>query len=91
MSSSEHESQQSTLTQLVQPPKSRQDKGIHSLTWEQLEEIDRSPEGFPGIRLAYLDGTLEIMPISTEHEDFKSTISRLLETYLDEAKVFGYV
>lgn len=76
--------------QLVQSPKPRQAKVIHNLTWEQLEEIDRSLEDFPGVRLAYLDGTLEIMPISPEHEDFKSTIARLLETYLDEANIRFY-
>lgn len=77
-------------TQLVQPPKPRQARVVHNLTWEQLEEIDRSLEDFPGVRLAYLDGTLEIMPISPEHEDFKSTIARLLETYLDEADIRFY-
>ena len=77
-------------TQLVQPPKPKQAKVVHDLTWEQLEEIDRSLEDFSGVRLAYLDGTLEIMPISPEHEDFKSTIARLLETYLDEAGIRFY-
>lgn len=76
--------------QLVQPPQPRQAKVVHNLTWEQLEEIDRSLEDFPGVRLAYLDGTLEIRPISPEHEDFKSTIARLLETYLDEANIRFY-
>ncbi|UBF30524.1 Uma2 family endonuclease (plasmid) [Kovacikia minuta CCNUW1] len=77
-------------TQLIQSPKPRQAKVVHNLTWEQLEEIDRSLEDFPGMRLAYLDGTLEIMPISPEHENFKSTISRLLETYLDETDIRYY-
>lgn len=77
-------------TQLAQQPKPRQAKVVHNLTWEQFEELDRSLEDFPGVRLAYLDGTLEIMPISPEHEDFKSTIARLLETYLDEADIRFY-
>ena len=77
-------------TQLVQAPKPKQAKVVHGLTWEQLEEIDRSLEDFPGVRLAYLDGTLEIVPIRPEHEDFKSTIARLLETYLDEADIRFY-
>ena len=77
-------------TQIIQPPQPRQARVVHNLTWEQLEEIDRSLEDFPGVRLAYLDGMLEIMPISPEHEEFKSTIARLLETYLDEADIRFY-
>ncbi len=69
-------------TQLVHPPQPRPAKVIHNLTWEQLEEIDRSLEDFPGLKLIYLDGTLEIMPISEEHEEAKATMRILLEAYL---------
>ncbi len=77
------------MTQLMQPPKLRQAKVVHTLPWKHLEENDRSLEDFSGMRLAYLDGALEIMPTSPEHAEFKFTISRLLETYLDAAKVLG--
>jgi Uma2 family endonuclease len=69
-------------TQLLQSPKPA--KVIHHLTWEQLEELDRSLEDFPGVKLLYLDGTAEIMPIGEDHEDFKTLIRRLLEAYLEE-------
>ena len=69
-------------TQLIQPPQPRQARVVHNLTWEQLEEIDRSLEDFPGLKLIYLDGTLEIMPVSEEHEEVKATMRVLLEAYL---------
>lgn len=76
--------------QLVQPPKPRAAKLIHNLTWEQFEELDRSLETFAGVKLAYLDGTAEIMPVSPEHEDFKSTIALLLEAYLRAKQIRFY-
>ena len=36
----------------LQPSQPRQARVVHNLTWEQLEEIDRSLEDFPGVRLA---------------------------------------
>jgi Uma2 family endonuclease len=69
--------------QLLPSPKPRSARVIHHLTWEQLEELDRSLEDFPGVKLVYLDGTAEIMTIGEEHEDFKTMIRRLLEAYLE--------
>ena len=63
---------------------------IHSLTWEQFEELDRSLDQVAGVKLAYLDGNAEIMPISPEHEDFKSTLVRLLEAFMDEKEIRYY-
>lgn len=68
--------------QLTQTPQPKQARVIHNLTWEQLEEFDRSLEDFAGVKLVYLDGTLEVMPIGEEHEDAKSTMRVLLEAYL---------
>lgn len=78
------------LPPLVQLPKPRPAKVIHHLTWEQLEELDRSLEDVAGVKLAYLDGTAEIMPIGREHEEFKSTIARLIEAYFDEKAIRFY-
>jgi Uma2 family endonuclease len=66
--------------QLTQSPKLKQARVVHNLTWEQLEEFDRSLEDFAGVKFAYLDGTLEIMPIGEEHEDVKAMMRVLLET-----------
>lgn len=69
-------------TQVLQSPSPKPAKVIHNITWEQLEEIDRSLEDFAGLKLVYLDGTLEIMPIGEDHEDAKATMRVLLEAYL---------
>ena len=65
--------------QLKQSPKPA--RVVHNLTWEQLEEFDSSLEDVAGVKLAYLDGTLEIMTIGEEHED-ATTMRVLLEAYL---------
>lgn len=68
--------------QLRQSPKPKQARVVHNLTWEQLEQFDRSLEDFAGVKLAYLDGTLEVMTIGEEHENAKATMRVLLEAYL---------
>ncbi|MBO3457941.1 MAG: Uma2 family endonuclease [Aetokthonos hydrillicola CCALA 1050] len=55
---------------------------LDNVSWDQLEKLDVDLEG-TGARLTYLDGTLEIMsPLSDDHEDFKTTVAMLLETYM---------
>lgn len=75
---------------IVQASKPRAATIIHGLTWEQFEELDRSLETVAGVKLAYLDGNAEVMPISPEHEDFKSTLVRLLEAFMDEKEIRYY-
>jgi Uma2 family endonuclease len=77
-------------TQLLQLPPPRSARVIHHLTWEQLEELDRSLDDFPGVKLLYLDGIAEIMPIGEAYEDFKTIIRRLLEAYLESADIRFY-
>lgn len=76
--------------QLVQPPRKRDAQVFPKVSWEQFDEIEQSFESIPGVKFRYLDGTLEIMAISPEHEDFKSTIRRLIEAYLEEANIRFY-
>lgn len=40
-----------------------------------------------GVRMTYLDGTLELMSPSAAHEEYKKVIARLLETYAEEHDV----
>jgi Uma2 family endonuclease len=77
-------------TQLIISAQSRPARVIHSLSWEQLQELDSSLSDFAGVKLVYLDGTAEIMPISEAHEDSKFIIRRLLEVYLEEAEIRFY-
>lgn len=68
-------------TQLLQPKK-KDAQVFPNVSWERFELIEQSFESIVGVKFAYLDGTLEIMTISPEHEDIKSTIRALIEAYM---------
>ena len=52
---------------------------LPAVQWEQFEAIAHAFETIPGVKLAYLDGVVEIMTTGDEHEDLKKTIALLLE------------
>jgi Uma2 family endonuclease len=64
---------------------------IDGISWEKFEAIEAAFSDVAGIRLAFLDGVIEIMPISDEHEELKSTLGRLLEVYLRAKGIRYYV
>src|SRR5207249_8737548 len=41
-----------------------------------------------GVRVTYLNGALELMSPSVDHEGIKTTIARLLEAYAEEKELF---
>jgi len=75
---------------IAQPKQPRTPRLIHNVTWEQLEEIDESLQDFPGLKLIYLDELLEIRPIGEDHENVKSTMGILLESYLRARRIRFY-
>lgn len=70
------------MTNVVDKPRKKDAQIFPNISWKQFEAIERSFEGYAGVKFAYLDGMLEIMPVSPEHEDIKSTIRALLEAYM---------
>lgn len=77
--------------QILEQPTQESGVTLHGVSWEQFEIIESALLGIAGVRLTYLDGTLDIMaPLSPEHEDFKSTIGLLLEAYLREKNIRFY-
>jgi Uma2 family endonuclease len=60
---------------------------LSDITWEQYETLLTIVGDRPGYRLTYLDGTLEILMPSPEHEAIKKTIARLLERYAEELDI----
>ena len=60
---------------------------LNSVTWEQYETLRATLDDFPGLRMTYLKGTLEIMTPSPEHEFDKKTIARLIEIYALEMDI----
>lgn len=55
------------------------------LSWQRYLDLDKAlGDDRPGPRFYYLDGDLEIMTTSNEHERIKKWIGGLLEIYFDE-------
>ena len=58
---------------------------LEGVRWQQYESlISVLGDEFPSLRLTYLEGTLEIMTNSPEHENLKKMIAMLMEAYLQE-------
>jgi Uma2 family endonuclease len=56
-------------------------------TWEQFKLIQAGFEDFPGSRLFYHNGTIEILMPGRDHEVFKSLIALLLGIFFEEVGV----
>ncbi|MBI2216220.1 MAG: Uma2 family endonuclease [Candidatus Rokubacteria bacterium] len=55
---------------------------LTGVTWQQYEALlELFGDDQPGARMAYLEGTLEIMSPSRKHEHVKSIVGRLVEAY----------
>ncbi len=76
------------LQQLESPTQERYIT-LHNVSWESLKLIESALQDYV-VRLTYLDGTLDIMTPSPEHEDRKRTIGLLLEAYLRFASIRFY-
>lgn len=54
---------------------------IGGVNWQQYLDMDTALGSVPGLRFTYCQGLLEIMTLSPRHEQEKSILARLLETY----------
>lgn len=54
---------------------------LHSVSWEQYEALLELRRQEPGPRMTYLEGELELMSPSRDHEVIKKFVARLLEAY----------
>jgi Uma2 family endonuclease len=57
---------------------------IYGVPWETYVKLREALEDHSGLRMTYLEGTLELMSPSIDHEDYKTIIARLLEAYAEE-------
>jgi Uma2 family endonuclease len=58
---------------------------LHGVPWETYVSLrDTLDEQGSGVRMTYLEGTLELMSPSRNHEDYKTIIARLVEAYAEE-------
>jgi Uma2 family endonuclease len=60
---------------------------FHDVSWEQYKSMQRYVETWGGGRVSYLDGLLEHITLSLEHENKKCVVGQLLELFLDEEGV----
>lgn len=63
---------------------------LYGVSWQQYETLRQTLDGVSGTRMAYLNGTLEIMTPSPEHESAKATIGTLLDVYLIQKAIRFY-
>jgi len=54
---------------------------LRNVTWEQYGAIDRARGAAPEPLIAYLDGDLELVTTSGQHERIKKMLGRLVEIY----------
>jgi Uma2 family endonuclease len=74
------------LTLSATPP-SEQRLLLEGVSWQQYETLIATlGNDFSNLRLSYLEGTLEIMTTSPEHEELKKIIGMLLEAYFQETR-----
>ncbi len=55
--------------------------------WQQFKAIEALMAEIPGLRISYLDGYIEFMTISEQHELIKTAIATLLEAYFFYMKI----
>lgn len=60
---------------------------LRNLPWEQYDALCEARSDAAGPRMAYLDGTLEIMSPARKHEFEKTLIGRLIEAYAEETEL----
>jgi len=65
---------------------------LHGVSWEQYEALLGMRGESSALRVTYLEGELELMSPSEEHEFDKKTLARLIEAYAEEVgiKINGY-
>jgi Uma2 family endonuclease len=52
---------------------------LRGVTWAQYLALRAMFDDRPGLRMNYVEGTLELMSASKEHEHIKKQLARLLE------------
>lgn len=65
---------------------------LYGVSWQQYETLRDTFENYAGLRLTYLEGTLEFFMPSRKHESLKTLLARLLELYALETntRIYGF-
>jgi Uma2 family endonuclease len=57
---------------------------LHGVTWDEYEAVLSMRGDGAGVRISFLEGELELMSPSRDHEAIKKCIARLVEAYAEE-------
>ena len=60
---------------------------LHDVSWADYEALLRARGEQSGVRVSYLEGELELMTPSVDHESLKKRLARLIEAYAEEADI----
>ena len=61
---------------------------LEGVTWQQYDAlVALFIDQFPALRMTYLEGSLELMTTSPEHERLKKIIARLIEAFAEEVDI----
>lgn len=60
---------------------------LPSVSWEEYEALLSDLTEWPGMRVSYDDGKVEIMSPSPEHEEYKEFVLRLVQVLSDESGI----
>jgi Uma2 family endonuclease len=74
-------------TKLLDQPSTESRLILYGVSWQEYEILGATLGNRPNLRMNYLEGTLEIMAPSREHETLKTIIARLLEAYAEEKDI----
>lgn len=72
---------------LPEPPAGDQIVVLQGIPWKDYDALCRAREWSSGPRMAYLDGSLEIVSPGSGHEFEKSLLARLLEAFAEESDI----
>ncbi|MEO0759698.1 MAG: Uma2 family endonuclease [Cyanobacteria bacterium J06648_16] len=69
-------------------PAAEQRLQLEGITWQQYDAlVTLFINQFPALRMTYMEGVLELMTTSPEHERLKIIIARLLEAFAEERDI----
>jgi Uma2 family endonuclease len=57
---------------------------IYGVPWSTYVALRDALDDHSGLRMTYLEGTLEFLSPGSDHEDYKTVIARLLEAFAEE-------
>lgn len=69
-------------------PADEQRLRLEGVTWQQYDAlVALFMDQFPALRMTYIEGILELMSTSPEHERLKTVVGRLIEAFAEEADI----